>query len=117
MKTPLSAILLVFFASFIGSFGAVFLKWGAGRLHRHWSTILYNWRLAVGVGMYLFSFVFYYLGVRQGELSVLFPMVSFGYIWTLVWSRIFFGEPFSARKIGGLALIIGGIILLNFGNR
>jgi multidrug transporter EmrE-like cation transporter len=34
-----------------------------------------------------------------------------------VWSRIFFGEPFSARKIGGLALIIGGIILLNFGNR
>ena len=34
MTTPLKSILLVLIASFIGSFGAVFLKAGAGRLHR-----------------------------------------------------------------------------------
>lgn len=117
MKTPVESILLVFFASFLGSFGAVFLKWGAGRLHRDVRTLLFNWRLAAGVGMYLASFVFYFLGVRRGELSVLYPMVSFGYIWTLLWSRIFFSEPISRRKVGGLALIIAGIILLNAGNR
>ncbi len=117
MKTPLSSILLVFTASFIGSFGAVFLKAGAGRLHREVSTLVLNWRLAAGVAMYLLSFFFYYLGVRQGELSVLYPMVSLGYIWTLVWSRIFFGEPFTRRKLTGLGLIVFGIVVLNLGGR
>jgi multidrug transporter EmrE-like cation transporter len=117
VKTPLSSILLVLLASFIGSFGAVFLKAGAGRLHREWQSIVLNWRLGAGVGLYLASFVFYYLGVRQGELSVLYPMVSLGYIWTLLWSRLFFGEPVSGRKVAGLALIIGGIVILNLGNR
>lgn len=117
MRTPLSSILLVLAASFIGSFGAVFLKAGAGRLHRELATLLLNWRLAAGVIMYLASFVLYYLGVREGELSVLYPMVSLGYIWTLLWSRLFFGEPISRLKVAGLALIIGGIIVLNLGNR
>ncbi|MBI5085986.1 MAG: EamA family transporter [Acidobacteria bacterium] len=117
MKTPVESILLVLLASFIGSFGAVFLKMGAGRLHREITSLLLNWRLAAGVALYLLSFVFYYLGVRQGELSVLFPMVAVGYIWTMVWSRIFFGEPVTRRKMGGLALIICGMVLLNLGNR
>ena len=117
MTTPLHSILLVFLASFIGSFGAVFLKFGAGRLHRDLKTVLYNWRLALGVALYLLSFVFYYLGVREGELSVLYPMVSLGYIWTLVWSRLFFKEPISKRKVAGLSLIITGIIVLNLGAR
>jgi multidrug transporter EmrE-like cation transporter len=116
MRTPAESILLVLLASFIGSFGAVFLKWGAGRLHREIQTLIFNWRLAAGVAMYLASFVFYFLGLRQGELSVLYPMVSFGYIWTLLWSRLFFREPLSRRKVGGLALIIAGILLLNAGN-
>ena len=117
MTTPLSSILLVFSASFIGSFGAVFLKWGAGRLHRDLASLVGNWRLAVGIALYLLSFVFYYLGLRVGELSVLYPMVALGYIWTVVWSRWFFGEPFSSRKLGGLVLIVAGVVLLNLGNR
>ncbi len=117
MTTPLNSILLVFLASFIGSFGAVFLKFGAGRLHRDVRTIIYNWRLAIGIALYLLSFIFYYLGLREGELSVLYPMVSLGYIWTLVWSRMFFAEPISRRKVAGLALIIAGIVILNLGNR
>lgn len=117
MKTPIESILLVLMASFIGSFGAVFLKSGASRLHRELKTLFLNWRLAVGVSLYLFSFVFYYLGVRKGELSILYPMVSLGYLWTLLWSRLFFGEPFSSRKVGGILLIIGGIVVLNLGNK
>ncbi len=117
MKTPLVSILWVFLASFLGSFGAVFLKWGAGRLQRDWKTLLLNWRLGAGVAMYLISFVFYYMGLRQGELSILFPMVSLGYIWTLLWSRLFFAELLTRRKCVGLALIFCGLFVLNLGNR
>lgn len=116
MNTPLKSILLVFAASFIGSFGAVFLKMGAGRLHREISSLLLNWRLAAGIALYLLSFVFYFLGLREGELSVLYPMVALGYIWTMLWSRMFFGEPFSRRKVGGIALILVGVVLLKAGS-
>src|SRR6185295_574766 len=100
-------MLLVFAASVIGSFGAVFLKMGAARLDGSILSFA-NSRLVGGVALFLLSSVFYGFGIRHGELSVLYPMVSLGYIWTLLWSRLFFKEPFTGAKFAGLALILLG---------
>jgi multidrug transporter EmrE-like cation transporter len=116
VKTPVSSMLLVLLASFIGSFGAVFLKSGASRLHRQLKTLILNWRLAAGVMFYGVSSFFFVLGVRRGELTVLYPMVSLGYIWTLIWSRLFFGESLTRRKVLGICLVLTGIVVLNLGN-
>jgi len=113
-STPLSSILLVLFGSVVGSFGAVFLKSGAVRLTGILS--LFNWRLALGVSLYLGSSVFYAMGIRRGQLSVLFPMVAAGYVWTVVWSRLFFHEQFSRTKLGGLALVLAGVVLVGLGS-
>ena len=115
MTTPVSSMLLVLVASFIGSFGAVFLKLGAGRLHRQLRTLFLNWRLALGVALFLVSTVFYVLGLRRGELSLLYPLVALGYVWTLFWSRLFFGEALSRNKFLGIGLILAGIVILNLG--
>lgn len=115
--TPASSMLLVLVASFIGSFGAVFLKSGAEKLSRQWTSFVFNYRLALGVLLFLLSSYFFVLGVRHGELTVLYPMVSLGYIWTLFWSRMFFGEPLTRNKFIGLGLILVGIVFLGFGNR
>jgi multidrug transporter EmrE-like cation transporter len=117
VTTPVSSILLVVLSSFIGSFGAVFLKLGATRLHFQWRTIVFNWPLALGVALFLCSSVFFILGVRQGELTILYPMVSIVYVCTMFWSRIFFGEPFTRSKFLGLGMIMLGIACLNLGNR
>ena len=114
-STPLSSILLVLFGSVVGSFGAVFLKAGAVKLTGGFKSLL-NWRLAVGVGLYLGSSVFYGLGIRHGQLSVLFPMVAAGYIWTILWSRLFFHEQFTRSKILGLGLVLGGVVLVGLGS-
>lgn len=105
-------MLLVLLASFIGSFGAVLLKAGAGRLHRNIATLIFNPHLAAGVALFLVSSYFFVLGVRHGELTVLYPLVSLGYVWTLLWSRLFFGEPFTRSKFYGLGMILSGIALL-----
>jgi drug/metabolite transporter (DMT)-like permease len=115
MTTPIESILWVFFASFVGSFGAVFLKWGAARLRFHPVALITNWRLAIGVGLYVLSSAFYLRGISKGELSILFPMVSFGYVWTLLWSKLFFAEPMTHRKLAGIGIILAGIIVLNLG--
>jgi len=124
MKTPLSHMLLVLLASFIGSFGGVFLKSGAEQVREGWIYLFiakappfFNWRLASGVAMFLISSYFFVLGIRPpGQLSVLYPMVSLGYIFTLVWSRIFFNEPFTRAKLIGLFLIVAGVVFVGLGS-
>jgi drug/metabolite transporter (DMT)-like permease len=108
-------MLLVFMASVVGSFGAVFLKMGASRLDGSILSFV-NTRLALGVALYLGSSVFYGLGIKGGQLSVLYPMVSLGYIWTLLWSRLFFNESFTREKFAGLGLILLGVFLVGMGS-
>lgn len=114
--TPLSSIVFILVSSFIGSFGAVFLKLGAEHLKGSLAKLISNYWLGIGVGLYLLSSVFYAMGVSQGQLTVLYPMVSLGYIWAIVWARLFFKEPFTMAKIGGLVMIVFGVALINLGN-
>ena len=114
--TPVSSMGLVLLASFIGSFGAVFLKSGSAHLKNGFWHI-FNARLALGVALFLTSSYFFIQGIRHGELSVLYPMVSLGYIWTLLWSRLFFGEPFTRAKFLGLFLIVAGVCFVGFGSK
>jgi multidrug transporter EmrE-like cation transporter len=107
---------LVLFGSVIGSFGAVFLKRGAAHLHDGFWRIL-NVQLAAGVALFLFSSVFFILGIRQGELSVLYPMVALGYVWTVIWSRVFFNEAFTRQKFVGLGLILLGVFFVGLGSK
>jgi drug/metabolite transporter (DMT)-like permease len=116
MTTPISSILLVVLGSFIGSFGAVFLKLGSADL-QHGLRRIINLRLMAGAVMYLLSTCFFIVALQHGELSVLFPLVSLGYVWTMVWSRIFFGEPFTRYKFAGLFLILVGVSFIGMGNR
>jgi drug/metabolite transporter (DMT)-like permease len=116
MKTPLSSILLVLVSAFIGSFGAVFLKLGAEYMRPGIKGVISNYRLGFGVALYLLSSVFFVMGVAQGELTILYPMISVGYIWTLLWAYLFFKEPFGKSKVIGLALIIVGVAFINLGN-
>jgi len=109
-------MLLVLFASFIGSFGAVFLKMGSTKLKQGLGQLL-NYRLALGVGMYLLSSCFFIVALRNGELTVLYPLVSLGYVWTLLWSKLFFKEPLTRYKFAGLFLILIGVSFIGMGNR
>jgi multidrug transporter EmrE-like cation transporter len=101
------------------------MKSGAGQLRQGWLYMFiardppfFNWRLASGVGLYLLSSYFFVLGIRPpGELSVLYPMVSLGYIFTLIWSRIFFNEPFTRVKFIGLFMIVVGVFFVGLGSK
>lgn len=115
MKTPVSSMLLVLVSSFIGSFGAVFLKSGAKRLHHGLKYLILNVHLAAGVVLFLLSSVFYVVALKHGEVSVLYPMVSLVNIWTLVWSRLFFKEPITSAKTIGVALILVGVFFIGLG--
>lgn len=117
MNTPLSSIAWVSVGSIIGSLGAVGLKAGAKHLEMNLRALIANWKLEAGIALYLLSTVFFIKGISHGEISVLFPLVSTGYIWTAIWSKLFFGESMTRSKLLGLGLILAGCVLLGFGKR
>jgi drug/metabolite transporter (DMT)-like permease len=108
-------MLLVLVASFFGSFGAVFLKSGSQKLRDGLRYLVLNVRLAAGVALFLTSSAFYVMGLKHGEVSVLYPMVSLANVWTLAWSRLFFKEPITRAKALGLLLILVGVFLIGLG--
>ncbi|MBY0503356.1 MAG: EamA family transporter [Bryobacteraceae bacterium] len=113
------SFLLVVVASFIGSFGAVFLKAGSKNLKSNLRSLLTNYKLAIGGILFVVSSLFFVKAISQpgAELSVLYPMVSMSYLWAMIWSRLFFQEPFTRQKFAGLGLIILGIAILQFGKQ
>jgi multidrug transporter EmrE-like cation transporter len=117
MSATTASVLLTLLASFVGSFGAVLLKSGAMRVENNPLSMLLNVRILAGCCTYVLSSVFFILAIRQGELSFLYPMIALGYVWTMIWSRIVFGEPFTRNKFAGIGLILLGVALLNLGRR
>ncbi|HTS63879.1 MAG TPA: EamA family transporter [Candidatus Acidoferrales bacterium] len=116
MSPLVRSMLMVFGASVVGSFGMAFLKMGAGRLTKSiWSFL--NARLVFGVVLFLGSSVLYVAGIKGGQLSVLYPMVSLGYIWGLLWAKIFFNEPLTKQKFAGLGLILLGVFFVGLGSQ
>ena len=116
MSPLVRSMLMVFGASVIGSFGMAFLKMGAARLTKSiWSFL--NGKLVLGVALFLASSVLYAAGIKGGQLSVLYPMVSLGYVWGLVWAKIFFNEPLTKQKFAGLGLILLGVFFVGLGSQ
>jgi uncharacterized membrane protein len=107
-------MLLVLAASFLGSIGAVFLKAGAQKLRHGLRYLILNARLAMGVALFLGSSVFYLLGLKRGEVSVLYPF-SLANVWTLFWSRLFFKEAITHGKTLGRLLILVGVFFMGLG--
>lgn len=113
--TLFRSMLLVFTASVIGSFGAVCLKLGSAKITRSVLSFA-NREVIFGIALFLGSSVFYALGIKGGDLSVLYPMVSLGYIWTILWARLIFKEPFTPQKFAGLGLILLGVFFVGLGS-
>ena len=113
--TPVSSMLLVVVASVFGSFGMVFFKAGSRNLGGGLHRLILNWRLFAGIALYLLSSVFFVLGMKRGEVSILYPLVSLSTVWTLLWARLFFGEALTKQKFAAVGLILAGIVVLNLG--
>lgn len=85
----------------------------------------YFWKISNShILMYIFiGFVFYGIGAvsmiiafKFGSFSVLHPMMSMGYIFTILVGFYFLNEAISAKKIIGLALIMLGIVFIGVGD-
>lgn len=116
MTTEPWSIILVVIAVAFGSFGPLFLKMGSGKLTRNVKKLMKNWYIPLGLFFYGSSSLVFIYALRGGELSVLYPFVATGYIWTSLLSVKFLKERMNFEKWTGILFIIIGVTLIGFGS-
>jgi drug/metabolite transporter (DMT)-like permease len=67
----------------------------------------------LGLALYGSAAFMYMFALRKIPVSVAFPSVSLSYAIVAVLAYFLFGEPFGLKQAGGIALIIGGVMLIN----
>lgn len=89
------------------------------------STGQLMWKLASikgGLVYYLVGFILYGFGalvmmlaLSFGELSVLHPMLSFGFIISIFFGALVLDEHITINKVLGIVLIIIGLVFMSIG--
>jgi drug/metabolite transporter (DMT)-like permease len=112
------AMLAVLLCTFINAASQVLIKKGTASLSPHPTMaqtaigILTNPFLFAGYALLGASTVLFVLALRKGELSLLYPVMTLGYVWVPVLSVAVFHESINALKAAGIAVIISGIAIL-----
>ena len=93
------------------SFSQVLLKKGAMRTWPSFLRQYLNPRVAGGYFLLLCSTALNIAGLRGLSFMNGPVMESFGYVFVLLLSRLFFGERITKRKLAGVGCILAGILI------
>lgn len=88
-------------------FGQMFWKIGANG----------NWLILLGgFALYGIGALSMMVAYRFGNLSVLHPMLSMNYIFTIIIARFILGENITLIKLAGTLIIIFGVVMIGGGD-
>jgi multidrug transporter EmrE-like cation transporter len=76
-----------------------------------------NWQLLLGYSLHACNAFLLILALRDGELSMLYPIIALTYVWVNLLSMYFFHESLNFWKSLGIAMVIGGVGLLGKASR
>lgn len=106
-------IALVFCCTVFGAIAQILIKYGANMLpNGHPVSMITNLHLMAGYSLYGISTILLVLALRDGELSILYPVISLTYVWVTFLSVMFFKESLNLFKILGVFIIVAGVTVL-----
>lgn len=117
MKTKPFAIVLIILSTFITASGQFFLKRGADSLEFELIKIVSNYLLIGGLVLYAFGALILIYALKNGELSVLYPIYSTSFVWVILISYFYFGEMINVWKVAGVIFIVGGVSFIGIGSK
>jgi multidrug transporter EmrE-like cation transporter len=113
-----SGALLVFCCTLFGAAAQILLKTGANQMTHPTIFVLFtNLPLFAGLALYGVSTVLLVLALRDGELSLLYPVIALTYVWVTALSLIVFHDRISPIKLAGIAIIVSGVGVLGRGQK
>lgn len=116
-KTKWWAMLLVLACTAFTSVAQALYKEGVNRgLSLDFMALITNYPIILGLLCYGIGAVLLLIALKNGELSVLYPIVALSYIWVSLLAAQFFGEPMNLYKWMGVASIILGVSFIGKGS-
>jgi multidrug transporter EmrE-like cation transporter len=108
---------MVAFATLLGAAAQILMKYGTNYSLTHPGImgILTDTPLIAGYGLYGVMTVLIVIAFKDGQLSVLYPVISLSYVWVTALSYFVFHDSLNAYKFAGLALIISGVGVIGRG--
>ncbi len=116
-STKLKAVLLVFSCTIIGAAAQLLIKIGMTHFRPDLLALLTNYPLIGGYAFYGINTLLLVLALRDGELSTLYPIIAFTYVWVTLLSYTLLGEKPNVYKNVGITLIVLGVAVLGRGER
>jgi len=113
-------LIIVLVGVTLNAIGQLFLKSGADQigvisLKSNLDNIIsaaMNLYILAGLICYILSVIVWIIALSRVQVSIAYPMLSFGYVLVTILAWLIFNEPISALKLAALGIIILGIILL-----
>ena len=99
------------FMTFIGSVASLFLKKASGS--NGIKSMLVNLNIYIGGLLYLLSAVLNIWILRFLDYSVVLPLTSLTYIWTMIISYLILKEKITIKTIFGVAFILVGAVIVS----
>ena len=110
MITAISIVLAVV-SSLLGATGMLFFKLGSKKVSLKIKDWVTNWRVILGLFLYVVALVSLIIAMKSGDLSIVYPLYAFSYVWVAFYSKRFLKEKISWVNWAGIFVIVLGIAL------
>ena len=110
-------IILMIICTIFTAIGQFFIKTGVETLTLNLFSIITNYSLIFGLFLYGFSGIILVFALKQGELNVIYPMISLSYIWTTLISIFLLNEYVSGVQITGISAVLLGVFFITNGEK
>ncbi|WP_017413600.1 EamA family transporter [Clostridium tunisiense] len=105
-------LMLLLTMTILGAFAGLFLKKASSSPFK---SLILNINLYLGGGLYFLSALINIYILKYLDYSVVLPLTSMTYIWTMLISFFILHEKISVKKIIGIALILVGALCVAIG--
>ena len=111
--TKMQSMALVFCCTILVAAAQMLMKIGTGHLaHPGLAGYLTNVPLLAGYCLYGVNTVLLVFALRDGELSILYPIIALTYVWVTILSVLFFHESLNVFKVTGIAVVVAGVAIM-----
>lgn len=115
--TRMQSVGLVFVTTILAAAAQILMKNGVNQVdHISVMQLVTNLPLLGGYCLYGINVLLLMIALRDGELSMLYPIIALGFVWVTMLSIYFFHEPLTLWKIGGIIMIVGGVTVMGKAN-
>jgi uncharacterized membrane protein len=111
-KARRNSILLVFACTILGSAAQLLIKTGMSHFSPHVMALMTNLPLIAGYTLYGINTLMMVLALKNGEMSMLYPIIALTYVWTTLLSYTLLAEPSNIYKNVGIITIVLGVAVM-----